>query len=51
MGKKSSPEFDLCVAGCGPGGLAGAMRVPGLGPHTVIIESGQIGGAGVMWAL
>lgn len=47
---KSTPEkFDLCVIGCGPGGLAGAMRALDLGKHVCIVEKAQVGGAGVMW--
>ena len=47
---KNTPEkFDLCVIGCGPGGLAGAMRALDLGKHVCIVEKAQVGGAGVMW--
>lgn len=42
-------EYDLCVLGCGPGGFAGAMRAFDFGRHVCIIESGEIGGAGVRW--
>jgi len=49
MIKESEKAFDLCVIGCGPGGLAGAMRALDLGKHVCIIEKAQVGGAGVMW--
>ena len=37
------------MIGCGPGGLAGAMRALDLGKHVCIVEKAQVGGAGVMW--
>ncbi|MDF1593082.1 MAG: FAD-dependent oxidoreductase, partial [Desulfobacterales bacterium] len=46
----NNPEaFDLSILGCGPGGLAAAVRALDLGKKVCLIERGQIGGAGVMW--
>lgn len=44
-----TPEFDLCVIGCGPAGFAGAMRALDLGWRVCVVEGGEVGGAGVMW--
>jgi dihydrolipoamide dehydrogenase len=41
--------FDLCILGCGSGGFAAAMRALDLGKHVCVLESDQIGGAGVRW--
>ena len=49
MDTNASDKFDVCVIGCGPAGFAGAMRALDLGKHVCIVESGEIGGAGVMW--
>ena len=49
MTKSTPDKFDLCVIGCGPGGLAGAMRALDLGKDVCIVEKAQVGGAGVMW--
>jgi dihydrolipoamide dehydrogenase len=49
MPTASPASFDLAIIGCGPGGFAGAMRAIDAGRHVCIIESDQIGGAGVMW--
>ena len=40
-------QYDLCVIGCGPGGFASAMRAFDFGKHVCIVESGQVGGAGI----
>jgi dihydrolipoamide dehydrogenase len=37
----------LCVVGAGPGGYAAAMRAHDLGKRVVIVERGQVGGAGI----
>lgn len=42
-------KYDLCVIGCGPGGFAGAMRALDFGKKVCIVESGEMGGAGVKW--
>src|SRR3954462_164890 len=39
--------WDLCVVGAGPGGYAAAMRAHDLGKRVVIVERGQVGGAGI----
>ena len=39
--------WDLCVLGAGPGGYAAAMRAHDLGKRVVIVERGQVGGAGI----
>ena len=42
-----SGAWDLCVLGAGPGGYAAAMRAHDLGKRVVLIERGQVGGAGI----
>jgi len=39
--------WDLCVIGAGPAGYAAAMRAHDLGKRVVIVERGQVGGAGI----
>ncbi|MBS2013097.1 MAG: NAD(P)/FAD-dependent oxidoreductase [Deltaproteobacteria bacterium] len=39
--------WDLCVLGGGPAGFAAAMRAHDLGKRVVVVERGQIGGAGI----
>lgn len=39
--------WDLCVLGAGPAGFAAAMRAHDLGKRVVVVERGQIGGAGI----
>jgi dihydrolipoamide dehydrogenase len=41
-------KFDVCVIGSGPGGFAAAMRAFDFGKRVVLIEAGNIGGAGIM---
>ncbi|MDQ3003286.1 MAG: NAD(P)/FAD-dependent oxidoreductase [Fibrobacterota bacterium] len=41
-------KYDVCVIGSGPGGFAAAMRAFDFGKRVVIIEAGNIGGAGIM---
>jgi dihydrolipoamide dehydrogenase len=43
----TSGAWDLCVLGAGPGGYAAAMRAHDLGKRVVIVERGQVGGAGI----
>ena len=43
----TSGAWDLCVVGAGPGGYAAAMRAHDLGKRVVIVERGQVGGAGI----
>ena len=43
----TSGAWDLCVLGAGPSGYAAAMRAHDLGKRVVIIERGQVGGAGI----
>lgn len=49
MTEEHVAAFDLCVIGCGPGGFTAAMRAVDLGRRVCVVESGRIGGAGVMW--
>ena len=42
-----SGAWDLCVLGAGPAGYAAAMRAHDLGKRVVIVERGQVGGAGI----
>ena len=49
MGKNNFVKYDLCVIGCGTSGFAAAMRAFDLGKNVCIIESEEIGGAGVRW--
>lgn len=49
MPDNAPDKFDLCVMGCGPGGFAGAMRAVDMGRHVCMVNTGEIGGAGVMW--
>lgn len=39
--------WDLCVLGAGPAGFAAAMRAHDLGKRVVVVERGQVGGAGI----
>ncbi len=41
-------KYDVCVIGSGPAGFAAAMRSYDFGNHVVIVEEGELGGAGVM---
>ena len=41
------PDFDLCVMGCGPAGLAAAGRAWDFGKRVCIVEKGALGGAGI----
>ena len=41
-------KFDVCVIGSGPAGFAAAMRSYDFGNHVVIVEEGNLGGAGIM---
>src|SRR3954447_19371941 len=43
----TSGAWDLCVVGAGPGGFAAAMRAHDLGKRVVVVERGQVGGAGI----
>ena len=43
----TSGVWDLCVVGAGPGGYAAAMRAHDLGKRVVVVERGQVGGAGI----
>src|SRR6476661_9265518 len=43
----TSGAWDLCVVGAGPGGYAAAMRAHDLGKRVVVVERGQVGGAGI----
>ncbi|MDB4946593.1 MAG: Dihydrolipoamide dehydrogenase [Labilithrix sp.] len=43
----TTPTWDLCVLGAGPAGYAAAMRAHDLGKRVVMIERGQVGGAGI----
>lgn len=43
----TSSVWDVCVLGAGPGGYAAAMRAHDLGKRVVVIEKGQVGGAGI----
>jgi len=40
-------KYNICVIGSGPAGFAAAMRSYDFGNHVVIIEGGELGGAGV----
>ncbi len=44
----SSPHYDVCVIGSGPGGFAAAMRAFDFGKKVCLIEGSHIGGAGIM---
>jgi len=39
--------WDLCVLGAGPAGYAAAMRAHDLGKRVVVVDRGQVGGAGI----
>ena len=41
------PEFDVCIIGAGPAGIAAAMRAWDFGKQVCIVEKGPLGGAGV----
>ncbi|MEA1953622.1 MAG: NAD(P)/FAD-dependent oxidoreductase [Campylobacterota bacterium] len=41
-------KYDVCIIGSGPAGYAAAMRSYDFGNHVVIIEKGELGGAGIM---
>ena len=41
------PEFDVCVIGAGPAGVAAAMRAWDFGKQVCIVEKGPLGGSGV----
>jgi dihydrolipoamide dehydrogenase len=41
-------KYDVCVIGSGPAGFAAAMRSYDFGNHVVIVEGGNLGGAGIM---
>lgn len=43
----TTATWDLCVLGAGPAGYAAAMRAHDLGKRVVIVERGQVGGAGI----
>ncbi len=43
----TSGVWDVCVLGAGPGGYAAAMRAHDLGKRVVVVERGQVGGAGI----
>jgi dihydrolipoamide dehydrogenase len=43
----TTSAWDLCVLGAGPGGYAAAMRAHDLGKRVVVVERGQVGGAGI----
>ena len=49
MAGRKKEVYDLCVIGCGSAGFAATMRALDLGKNVCIVESGEIGGAGVMW--
>ena len=40
-------KYDLCVIGAGPSGYAAAMRAVDFGKKVLLIEKGELGGAGV----
>lgn len=40
-------HYDLCVIGAGPAGFAAAMRAVDLGKRVLLVEKGQLGGAGI----
>ena len=40
-------EFDVCIIGAGPAGIAAAMRAWDFGKQVCIIEKGPLGGASV----
>ena len=40
-------EFDVCIIGAGPAGIAAAMRAWDFGKQVCIIEKGPLGGSGV----
>lgn len=44
----SSPHYDVCVIGSGPGGFAAAMRAFDFGKKVCLVEGSHIGGAGIM---
>ena len=41
-------RFDICIIGAGPSGYAAAMRAFDLKKSVVLIEKGEIGGAGII---
>src|SRR5688500_14560101 len=41
-------KFDVCIIGSGPGGFAAAMRAFDFGKRVLLVEGGNIGGAGIM---
>ena len=40
-------EFDVCIIGAGPAGIAAAMRAWDFGKQVCIVEKGLLGGSGV----
>ena len=40
-------EFDVCIIGAGPAGIAAAMRAWDFGKQVCIVEKGPLGGSGV----
>ncbi len=40
-------DFDLCVIGAGPAGIAGAMRAIDLGKRVALIDGSPLGGVGI----
>jgi len=44
-------KYDLCVIGSGPAGFASAMRSYDFGNHVAIVESANLGGAGISGVL
>ncbi len=49
MNASTNEKYDVCVIGCGSGGFAAAMRALDFGKRVCLIESHEIGGAGVKW--
>jgi dihydrolipoamide dehydrogenase len=49
MSNLDKGPFDLCIIGCGSAGFSAAMRALDLGKKVCIVESADIGGAGVKW--
>ena len=41
-------KYDICVIGSGPGGFAAAMRGFDFGKNVLLLEGGNLGGAGIM---
>jgi len=44
----ASNDFDLCVIGAGPAGIAGTLRATDLGKRVALIDGGPLGGAGIV---